>query len=109
MAKKIVEYQTGGGVIYIEGDVPQSAGKFIAKPGSTQVVDAAEAFKDALGPVVAFSKAMIERFNDADIEKPAEVELSFGIKLSGEVKFWVISGAGEGTIDLKLTWKAGQK
>jgi Trypsin-co-occurring domain 1 len=37
---------------------------------------------------------------------PDEIELTFGVKVSGELNWWYVAKAqGESTIDVRVTWK----
>lgn len=105
--KKIVEFEIENNKIYIEAALPAGvrSGGFVASNAGETVVKATGSMQKALEPVMGFAKEFITRIGNLSVEKPTGVELEFGIKLSGEVDFWVISGQGEGTINLKLTWE----
>lgn len=104
MDKKIIQFEIDGQKVFIEGDLPKDGGKMIAaSPGKT-IVEATSSFEQTLDPIMAFAGKIMERVAGLKIEKPDSLELEFGIKLSGAVNFWVISGTGEGNINLKLSW-----
>ena len=102
--EKIVEYEIDGQKVFIEGNLPDSGSTFVSD-GNNTVITATNSFGQAMEPVMTFAKDVITRISNINIRRPAEIELEFGIKLSGAVNFWVITGNGEGTINLKLTWK----
>jgi len=108
MKNDIIAFDIDGQQVYVEGEIPQDSGKFIADNGDKQIVSSLNSFEDALEPIILFSKNIIKKINNIEIDKPAEVEVQFGIKLTGAVSCWVISGQGEGSINLKLTWKSGK-
>ena len=105
MAKNIVQFNLDGQTVYVEGEYTAEQGKFIASSGDKSIVEATNSFETAMNPVMAFTRNVMERISKLEVQKPATVEIEFGIKLSGAVNFWVISGTGEGSINLKLSWK----
>ena len=108
MANNIVQFQLGGKPVFVEGDYTPEQGEFIAQSGDKTIVKATNDFQTALDPVMEFTRHVMDRIDSIKIGKPATVEIEFGLKLSGAVNFWVISGTGEGSINLKLGWKTGQ-
>ena len=105
MEKKIIQFEIDGQTVYIEGDIPKESGKMIAaSPGKT-IVQATSSFEQTLDPILAFADKVISRVKGFKVASPDSIELEFGIKLSGAVNFWVISGTGEGNINLKFSWK----
>jgi hypothetical protein len=105
MAKNVVAFQIEGNPVYFEADLPRAEGGFAANAGDKAVIEATDSFGQAMAPVMAFVQDVITRIAHIEVKKPTEIEMEFGIKLSGAVNFWVIAGTGEGTINLKLTWK----
>jgi hypothetical protein len=57
--------------------------------------------RDAVGPAVDAAKAVLEKAKEA---RPDEVELKFGIKVSGGANWLVAKAAGEGNFEITLTW-----
>lgn len=104
MAKNIVQFDLEGQTVYVEGDYTPEQGRFIASVGDKSIVEATNSFEAAMNPVMAFTRNVMDRIGKLEVKKPATVEIEFGIKLSGAVNFWIISGTGEGSINLKLTW-----
>jgi Trypsin-co-occurring domain 1 len=57
--------------------------------------------REAVEPAVAAAKAVLEKVKDA---KPDEVEVKFGIKVTGEANWIVARAATEGSFEVTLTW-----
>src|ERR1700749_3752499 len=108
MTTKIVEIKdASGNSIFIETQLNPSSLEMIAA-NDNEVLQAVSKLETSLDPIVNLSKAVIERIQRVEIEKPSEIELNFAIKLSGKLDFWVISGNGEGNIELKIKWALGK-
>src|SRR5689334_18691430 len=61
---------------------------------------------DAVRPAVEGAKAVLERVREA---APDEIEVKFGIKVSGTANWLVARAATEGNFEVTLTWKPGAK
>ena len=59
--------------------------------------------REAAGPAVEAAKAVLDRVKDAG---PDEVQVKFGIKVSGTANWLVARAATEGNFEITLTWKA---
>jgi hypothetical protein len=57
--------------------------------------------KEAVTPAVEAAKAVLERVKEA---RPDQVELKFGVKVSGAANWFVAKTAGEGNFEITLTW-----
>lgn len=57
--------------------------------------------RDAVGPAVEAAKAVLDKVKDA---RPDEVEVKFGVKVSGGTDWLVARSAGEGSFEITLTW-----
>jgi len=57
--------------------------------------------REAVGPAVDAAKAVLEKAKEA---RPDEVELKFGIKVSGGASWLVAKASGEGNFEITLTW-----
>jgi len=55
----------------------------------------------AVGPAVDAAKTVLEKLKEA---RPDEVELKFGIKVSGGANWLVAKAAGESNFEVTLTW-----
>ncbi len=57
--------------------------------------------KEAVVPAVEAAKAVLEKAKEA---QPDQVEMKFGIKVSGGTNWFVAKAAGEGNFEVTLTW-----
>jgi Trypsin-co-occurring domain 1 len=60
--------------------------------------------REAVMPAVEAAKAVLEKVKEA---RPNQVELKFGIKVSGGTNWFVAKAAGEGNFEVTLTWSPG--
>jgi len=60
--------------------------------------------KEAVTPAVEAAKAVLEKAKEA---RPDQVELKFGVKVSGGTNWLVAKTAGEGNFEITLTWSRG--
>jgi hypothetical protein len=58
--------------------------------------------REAVRPAVEGAKAVLEKVKDA---QPDEVEVKFGIKVSGTMNWLVAKAATEGNFEVTLTWR----
>jgi hypothetical protein len=65
---------------------------------------AAERVRDAARQAV---KAALEVFEQVKAHGPSEIELKFGIKVSGKANWLVAKAATEGSFEVTLKWKLG--
>src|SRR5215472_13157483 len=57
--------------------------------------------RDAVGPAVDAARAVLDKVKEV---RPDEVEVRFGVKVSGGVDWLVAKSAGEASFEIKLTW-----
>jgi len=57
--------------------------------------------KDAVAPAVDAAKAVLEKVKEA---RPDQVELKFGVKVSGGANWLVAKATGEANFEVTLTW-----
>ena len=57
--------------------------------------------KEAVTPAVDAAKAVLDKVKEA---RPDQVEMKFGIKVSGGTNWLVAKTAGEGNFEITLTW-----
>ena len=57
--------------------------------------------RDAVAPAVEGARAVLEKVKDA---APNEIEVKFGIKVSGTANWFVAKAATEGNFEITLTW-----
>jgi hypothetical protein len=60
--------------------------------------------REALGPAVAAAREVLAQVRAAS---PDEVELTFGIKVSGTANWWVAKAATEGNFQVTMRWNPG--
>jgi len=61
---------------------------------------------DAVRPAVEGARVVLDRVREA---APDEIEVRFGIKVSGTANWLVARAASEGNFEVALTWKAGAR
>ena len=57
--------------------------------------------QEAVTPAVEAAKTVLDKLKEA---RPDEVELKFGVKVSGGANWLVAKAAGEGNFEITLTW-----
>ena len=57
--------------------------------------------RDAVGPAVDGAMAVLEKAKEA---APDEVQLKFGVKVSGTMNWLVAKNAAEGNFEVTMTW-----
>jgi hypothetical protein len=60
--------------------------------------------RQAVGPAVEAASAVLDKVKEI---KPDEVEVKFGVKVTGEASWVVARAATEGNFEITLTWSAG--
>lgn len=71
--------------------------------GSPDVIDAGK-LGDRLSHIAAAADEVSKGFRER--LAPDEIELDFGVKVSGEVNWWFFAKAnGEASMNVKLTWR----
>ncbi len=99
MAAEIVAYELDdSSVVRIEVDSPPGfhpAGRGGKPAGRVQ---------DAIRPAVEAAKEVLGKVKEA---APDEVEVTFGVKVSGGMDWLVARAASEANFEIKLTWRSG--
>jgi hypothetical protein len=107
--KQLVEFDIeGGGSILVEVEEPPTKGvKPIAREPGQLAAKAGKTFDESLSqlqPMIAAIKRRLDALN-----QPAdEVEVKFGVKLSGQVGAILTSVGGEMTYEITLKWNKKQ-
>lgn len=57
--------------------------------------------RDAVGPAVEAAKVVLDKAKEA---RPDQVELTFGVKVSGGADWLVAKSAAEGSFEITLRW-----
>lgn len=84
--------------------------RFEVEPGSewgdAGAAGLAGQVRDAVEPAVEAAKAVLDRIREA---RPDEVEVKFGVKVSGGASWVVAKAAGEGSFEVTMTWRRDEK
>ncbi len=57
--------------------------------------------QEAVGPAIAAARAVLDKVKEI---RPEQVELRFGIKVSGGANWLISRAAAEGSFEITLTW-----
>lgn len=91
-----------GGTIVVEVDRTTAGTTRASRPGEV-AERAQETFEAALAPVAPVAEALFARLLDLT-ERPEEVTVEFGIKLSGKLNAIISSTAGEANFTVTMKW-----
>jgi hypothetical protein len=61
--------------------------------------------REAVAPAVEGAKVVLEKVREA---APDEIEVKFGIKVSGTANWLIAKAATEGNFEITLTWNPGK-
>ena len=100
-----IKIQTEAGEIAFEvsGDGGEPRKGF--GPASPKGTVAAKAARAMWKPVFAFAQELVLEARESD-SPPSEIEMSFSVVAKASAEFVVVKGGGEGSVEVKLTWKA---
>jgi predicted neutral ceramidase superfamily lipid hydrolase len=96
MTAVVVGYALDDGTV-VRFEIEPSAGFRPAGPD-----EIAGRIREAVAPAVEGARAVLEKVREA---APREVEVKFGIKVSGTANWLVAKAATEGNFEVTLTWK----
>ena len=102
----IIEFRVeGGGVIPVEVDEAVSGGmvRVAARPGEV-VGQASDTLGEALDRVMPAAQTLIAKIQDF-ASRPDEIQVEFGVKLSGEVGAILAKTGAEANFSVTLVWK----
>jgi hypothetical protein len=105
---RVVQYSTTHGPIYIEvsGAETHAPGTRKATIGDSTkdyVNKAAATFEDALANAFMAANAFVENASKLHV-RPNELNIEFGLKISGEFDLFVVSGNSEANFVIKMKW-----
>jgi len=101
--KHLVEFPLeDGGSIVVEVDEPESEGTIRAGRGDT-IVKAKETLEEALNKVLPVTKSVVEKLRSIG-NRPDEIEISFGVKLSTVAGAVIASAKAEANFDVTVRW-----
>jgi Trypsin-co-occurring domain 1 len=61
--------------------------------------------QDALAPAIETAKLVLDKVKEI---RPGEVTVTFGIKVSGKIDWFIARAAAEGNFEITLTWKPAE-
>jgi Trypsin-co-occurring domain 1 len=103
--KHLVEFPLeDGGSIVIEVDEPENEGTVRAARGEV-IAKAKETLEEALNDVLPVTKSIVEKLRSVG-NKPDEIEIGFGVKLSTVAGAVIASASAEANFDVTLHWSA---
>ena len=105
---KIVKFDTANGPVLIEVANAKGQKASVQKVGLRQdankVVQSATAtFEAALENAFVAANTLVDRAASLKIQ-PQELNIEFGLKISGEMDLFVISGDAEANFAIKIKW-----
>ena len=104
MGKEIVEFKLAdGSPVYVEVDERDAGGVERVGRGEEAVAKAQDRFVEALDKIKPATEAVLNTFRD--LNTPDEINLEFGIKLSGTLGALFASVDSEATFKVSLKWK----
>ena len=95
MATQVVTYQVDD-LTKVRFEVEPAEG--FGPAGGSQI---AGRVRDAVAPAVDAAKAVLDKVKEV---APDEIEVRFGVKVSGGADWIVAKSAGEASFEIKLTW-----
>jgi hypothetical protein len=93
---------------YVAGDGGTEVQFEIETPNGYRAVgarDAAVRVRDAVRPAISAARDVLQQLSELS---PDEVEVTFGIKVSGGADWLVAKAASEANFAVKLRWSAGR-
>jgi hypothetical protein len=101
--KRLVEFPLEeGGSIVVEVDEPESEGTIRAARGDT-IIKAKETLEEALNNVLPVTKSLVEKLRSTG-NKPDQIEVSFGVKLSTIAGAVIASASAEANFGVTVRW-----
>ena len=101
---RLVEFplEDGGSVLV---EVDESSERVTRGWREERVTARAQAsFEDSIGKVTPAARSMVERLRDFP-DPPDEIEVEFGIRLSGEAGAYIATVAAEANFRVSVSWK----
>lgn len=92
-----------GSPVYVEVEAAEEKSQRVSRQLEKGIVQAEQSFKVALEHVKPAAETVLNTFRE--MNTPDEINLEFGIKLSGEVGAIFASAKSEATFRVSLKWK----
>lgn len=104
----IVKYETDYGPVYIEVGASDERKTGVHKAGLAQdgkalINNATATFESAVQNAFVAANTLVEKATSLKTQ-PQELNIEFGLKLSGDVNFFVVSGTSEANFAIKVKW-----
>jgi len=105
VSKTIYEFSSAHGAVRVEVEEPAGQAPVAVGRGDEVAVEARESFEEAMAGIGPIAEGILAQTTGLGTA-PKEVEVSFGIKLSGKLGAILASTAAEAHIEVTLTWKS---
>jgi len=106
--KHLVEFPLeDGSSIVVEVDEPETAGTVRASRGDT-LAKAKETLEEAFDKVLPVTKSVVQKLRSVG-NRPDEIEVAFGVKLTTTAGAVIASAAAEANFDVTLRWTGNAK
>jgi hypothetical protein len=106
--KHLVEFPLEeGGNIIVEVDEPEQEGTVRAGRGDT-IIKVKETLEEALNHVLPATKSIVEKLRSIG-NKPDEIEINFGVKLSTAAGAVIASASAEANFDVTVRWRKSEE
>lgn len=104
----IVKFETENGPVYVEVTTPRAQKSGVQKAGLKQdakqvIQNATSTFEAALANAFVAANTLVDRAVSLKVQ-PQELNIEFGLKVSGEMDLFVISGDTEANFAIKIKW-----
>ncbi len=106
MPRVVYEFTSPQGRILVETDEEAPPGPVAVGRDSKVTKAARESFDEAIAGVKPIADAILSQTKGLSMA-PEKVEVTFGIKISGEVGVILARCSTEANIQIKLTWEKG--
>ena len=104
MGKQIVQFDLAdGSPVYVEVEERNAAGVQRVGRGEEAIIKAQDRFVEALDKIRPAAEAVLTTFRE--LNTPDEINLEFGVKLSGTLGALFASVDSEATFKVSLKWK----
>ncbi len=97
-----------GGSVVVEVDPPRVTGMERTGLAADAVHETTARLERALGDIRRAASATLAQFQSM-VQRPSEVQLSFGVKIDAEVGAFIAKTGGEANLQVTVTWKSDQK
>lgn len=105
MPKVVTEFSTDSGdPVRVEIEAPEGQGPVHVGRGGDVVEKASRSFNEALAGLRPIAEGILAQTTDL-ARAPKGVEVSFGIRLSGEMGVILASSSAEAHVEVKLSWE----